>query len=203
MTKTRIAILATLSNLHRQPIRYDLAELSRIVTRVQPDLLGVEIERDDFERDDLARAPVEVREALIPLARHSDIVVVPIGAGLEEELRAPRQGWLLGLRAALIHWLDGVLTQMQIWANGAREVNSAIVSHACGLICHLEEHTCGEGGRRAWQAANRKMLENIVAMAQRDPQARILVALQCRRKHWLEPKLRRLPDIELVNYWEL
>jgi hypothetical protein len=199
MNKTRIALLATLSDLHRQPIRYDLAELARIVTEIQPDLLAVEVERDEFERDDLTRAPIEVRDALIPLARRSDIVAVPIGAASQEELRAPR----VGLRAALIRGLDATLAAIQRLANDARRVNSAIVSHTCGAICHLEAYASGERGRRAWAVTNEKILANIVWIAQRDPHRRILVAVQCRRKHWLEPRLRRLPELELVNYWEL
>ena len=196
---TRIALLGTLSELHKQPIRYDLAELSRIVTDAQPDLLGIEVERDSFERDELSHAPIEVREALIPIARRSDTVVVPIGAGSQDELRASS----VPTRAALIRALDALLTAIQRAANDARRVNSALVSHTCGLICHLEEYTCGAPGRRAWETTNEKMLTNILAMAERDPLAQILVAVQCRRKHWLEPKLRKIPAIELVNYWEL
>ncbi len=199
MNKTRIALLGTFAELHRQPIHYDLAELARIVIQTQPDLLGVEIERDEFERDDLMRAPIEVREALIPLARRSDTVIVPIGAGSPDELRAAGDG----TSAGLIRMLDTALAVVQKTANDARRVNSALVSHTRGLICHLEEHTCGERGRRAWTKTNEKMLTNIAAIAERDPMTRILVAVQCRRKHWLEPKLRKMAEIELVNYWEL
>ncbi len=199
MNRTRIAILGTIADLHKQPIRYDLNELKRIVTDVQPDLLGVEVERDEFEHGELSRAPVEVREALVPLAQRTDTVVVPVGAGSKEELRATGEG----VPAALIRGLDAMLTGMQKTANDARRVNSALVSQTCGLICHLEEYVCGEQGRRAWEMANEKMLANILTLAQRDPYTRILVAVQCRRKHWLEPKLRRISEIELVNYWEL
>ena len=192
-------MLSTLSDLHRQPIRYDLAELARIVADVQPDLLGVELEQDEFERGDLVRAPIEVREALVPLARRSDAVIVPIGAASPDELRAPHSG----VRAALARVLDATLQFVQKTANDARRVNSAVVSHTCGLICHFEEYSCGERGRHAWKTTNQRMLANIIEMIQRDPGTRILVAVQCRRKHWLEPKLRKTPEIELVNYWEL
>ena len=199
MSITRIALLGTLADLHRQPIRYDLAELARIVADAHPDLLGVEVERDAFERGDLVRAPIEVREALVPLARRSDAVIVPIGAASPDELRALHAG----IRAALTRALDATLQFVQKTANHARRVNSALVGHTCGLICHLEEYSCGERGRHAWKTTNQRMLANILEMIQRDPGTRILVAVQCRRKHWLEPKLRKLPEIELVNYWEL
>ncbi len=199
MTKTRLALLGTLADLHTQPIRYDLAELERLLTQVQPDLLGVEVEHADLERRELSRAPVEVREALIPLARRTDTVVVPIGAGSNRELRAAKAG----IPAALIRGLDAVLTGVQKTANDARRVNSALVVHTCGLICHLEESICGEQGRQVWQLTNEKLLANILALAHHDPETRILIAVQCRRKHWLEPKLRKMTELKLVNYWEL
>ncbi len=199
MIKTRIALLGTLADLHRQPIQYDLAEVARITNELLPDLLGIEVERAEFERDDLSRAPVEVREALVPLARRSDIVLVPIGAPSPDELRAPNAS----LRAALTRVLDALLAWLQKTANDARRVNSTFVGHTCGLICHLEEYTSGARGRQAWLTTNERMLGNIKAMVERDPGTRILVAVQCRRNHWLGPRLRRLRDVELVNYWEL
>lgn len=199
MNKTRLALLGTLSELHKQPIRFDLTELANILAQSHPDLLGVEIERDDFERGDLSRAPTEVRDALIPIARRSDTVIVPIGAASNDELRAPSQA----PSAALVRALDAALESVQKAANDARRVNSQIVSHTCGLLCRIEARACGERGRRTWETTNEKMLANIFALTQRDPQTRILVAVQCRRKHWLEPKLRQLPEVELVNYWEL
>lgn len=185
--------------MHTQPIRYDLDGLARVVAQVQPDLLGIEIERDDFERGNLARAPIQVREVLISLARRSDIVLVPIGESSPDELRAPSRS----INVAYIRMFDATLATLQKAANDARRVNSAIVNHACGLICHLEELTCGTRGRNAWKETNERMLTNIVEMVKRDPGTRILVAVQCRRKHWLEPKWCQLADVELVNYWEL
>lgn len=197
--KTRIALIGTVSELHRQPIRYDLDELARIVATVQPDLLGVEVERAEFERGDLSHAPVEVREALVPPARHSDTVVVPLGAPSREELQPTHAG----LQAALVRLLDCAVTLVQRTANDARRVNSALVSHTCGMICSVQEVVCGEGGRAAWKATNERIAATIASIAERDPGTRVLVAVQCRRKHVLEPKLRKLPDVELVNYWEL
>lgn len=194
--KTRIALLGTLADLHKQPICYDLGALKCLVSQTQPDMLGVEVERDEFEREDLANAPVEVGEALIPLAQKTDIVLVPIGAGSKDELRAPAYT----VSAALIRALDGTLTAFQKTAGDARRVNSPFISETCGIICHLEQNTSRERGRHASESTNAKMLANIVSIAQRDPHTRILVAVQCRRKHWLEPRLRQVSEIELVNY---
>lgn len=203
MNKTRLALLGTLADLHTQPIRYDLAELERIVVQVEPDLLGVEIERDEFERDDLTRAPLEVRQALIPLARKTDMVIVPLGATSRDELRASGKGWMLDAREALIRALDGLVTRIQTTANDPRTINSALVCHTCGFLCDLQGMAGGERGRRAWAATNDNILMQIVGMARRDANTRILVAVQCRRKHALEQQLKHMPEIKLVNYWEL
>ncbi len=60
--KTRLALLGTLGHLHAEPLRYDLACLRSLVEALEPDLLGIEVEPDAWERGDLRAAPVEVRE---------------------------------------------------------------------------------------------------------------------------------------------
>lgn len=60
--KTRLALLGALGYLHTEPLRYDLACLRTLVEELEPDLLGVEVEPDAWERSDLSGAPVEVRE---------------------------------------------------------------------------------------------------------------------------------------------
>lgn len=43
----------------------------------------------------------------------------------------------------------------------------------------------------------------VLGCIHRDPSRRILVAVQCQRTHWLELHLKKMPDIELVDYREL
>ncbi|MBI4674527.1 MAG: hypothetical protein HY741_23015 [Chloroflexi bacterium] len=61
----------------------------------------------------------------------------------------------------------------------------------------------GEAGQRDWPTTNEKILAQIVGAARRDANTRFLVAVQCRRKHALERRLKQVREIELVNYWEL
>ncbi len=77
---TRLALLGTLGHLHTEPLRYDLACLRSLVEALEPDLLGVEVEPNAWERDDLSAAPVEVREGLVPAARRTDTVIVPLAS---------------------------------------------------------------------------------------------------------------------------
>lgn len=201
--KTRIAVLGTLAELHKEPIRYNLNTLARLVEELGPDLLCAELRRDQWERGDWSRMPVEYREALIPLAERTNIVIVPIQNGAGCELVAPREGPLLGLRRTILRGLDGVLRALQWLVDGPRGVNSGVFGHVCDMICALEAWTCGAATWRAWDAANRELWENILRAVRRDPGVRVLVTVDCRRRHRLVEWLRRSDEVELVDFWKL
>jgi len=57
--------------------------------------------------------------------------------------------------------------------------------------------------RRAWEAKNQELLEGILWILRRDPGRRVLVALDCRRKHWLRRRLRSVPEVTVVDFWRL
>ncbi|NIO69365.1 MAG: hypothetical protein GTN71_10100, partial [Anaerolineae bacterium] len=55
-----------------------------------------------WERGDLRGAPVEVRDGLVPAARRTDTVIVPLGGPSPAELAPPERGELARLRANLM-----------------------------------------------------------------------------------------------------
>ena len=70
----------------------------------------------------------------------------------------------------------------------------------CHTLCLLNEMSWDAETRRAWHEQNQALLHNILQAARRDPGRRVLIAVQCQRIHWLEPRLKRVADIELVDY---
>ena len=112
--KTRIAVLGTLADLHREPIRYNLACLTDLVEQLNPDLLFAELQREAWETDDLSAAPIEYREALIPLAARTNIVVVPIQAAAGCEPGMAQAAHIGPLQRAILRWLDGLLRHLQL-----------------------------------------------------------------------------------------
>jgi len=200
MVKTRLALLSTLSDVHTQPIQYDLAALGAIVEQVAPDLLCVELPRYDWESGNLAQAPVEVQRSLLPLAELSDVVIVPVGPDARRfDDFAPMSGW----RGQLAQRLSGALRKAQRVANNAEAVHAMLFQSVCHTLCLLNEMSWDAEAQRAWDEQNQDMLDNILQAARRDPGCRILVAVQCQRVHWLQPRLRQLPDFELVDYRDL
>lgn len=200
MTKTRLALLSTLSEMHTQSIQYDLAALTGIVNQVSPDFLCVELPRRDWEMGNLGQAPVEVGRGLLPPAEVSDVVVVPVTSDARQfNDFAPRAGW----RAGVARWLAQALRRAQRSANKAEAIHNWLFEGVCHILCALNEMSWDAAARRAWHAQNQSVLDNILWVAGRDPGRRMLVAVQCQRIHWLEPRLRRVSDIELVDYREL
>jgi hypothetical protein len=200
-TKTRLAILGTMSELHRQPIRYDLHCLQQIITDVSPDLLCAEITPEDWERGDLSRAAVDVREALTPVISCTDIVLIPVAPSPEQYVDfAPRASW----RHRLVLAFDRLLRWGQIQAGDAQVVNGLWFGVFCHIVCWLTETFWMPEDRGAWERQNQELVENLVQAVQRDSGRRILVAIQCQRRHRLLRHLRAHNDLfEVVRYQDL
>lgn len=204
VAKTRVAILGTLGALHAEPVAYDLACLRSLIEGLEPDLLGVELEPAAWESGDLGTAPLEVRQALLPAARRTDTVVVPLGGPSPRELAPPEGGGLARVRANLMRATDVLLTHFQQIAATPEAVNSSAFSHLCGMVCGVEELMASQAGRDAWDATNRRILERLVGVMRQDPGRRVLVAVQCRRVHWLSAQIRQLSDVAiLIPYHQL
>ena len=203
VNKTRVAVLGTLAELHRESIRYNLARLTDLVEELNPDLLFAELQREVWEAGEVSDAPIEYREALIPLAARTNIVIVPIqGAAGCESVMARNEG-IARPRRAILRWLDGLLRWFQLRADGPRTIHSGSFGHLCHTICLLEAWVGGPAARHAWDAANRTLLENVLGAVRRDPGVRVLVTVDCRRWHQLAERLRHVEEVELVAYWEL
>ena len=96
---TSIAVLGTLADFHRQPIPYNLGALMALVRRIQPDLLCLDLTPEQWRDQAFADLPPEYREALLPLARQSDIVVIPIAGDCP-----PPEPNATGWRAGVLRW---------------------------------------------------------------------------------------------------
>lgn len=206
MARSRVALLGTLRELHTALPRYDLRRLEELVAAKKPDLLCVEIDQRDWEAGDLGRAPVEGREVLARLSRSSEITLIPVGAGgqrwAESGIPQPCCGLLAPFRSWVSRVLDRLTVGLMKLAGGPRAINSPIVEHLCGAICHLQLLVADGESRRRWVARNQELLEGITWALRNDPGRRVLVTLDCRRKHWLRRRLQSAPGITLVDFWD-
>ena len=200
-SRTRLAILGTMSDLHRQPVSYDLGCLQKIIADVSPDLLCAEITMEDWEREDFSRTALEVREALAPVIASTDIVLIPVAPTLERYADfTPDSGW----RRRLVRTFDRLLRWGQIQADDARTVNGPWFGAFCHTICWLTESLWSAKDRAAWEKQNEELVENIIGAVRRDSGRRVLVTVQCQRLHRLLPLLHAHDDLfKIVAYQNL
>jgi len=200
-TTTRLALLGTMSEMHREPVAYDLARLAGIVAELAPDLLCAEITRPMWEAGDLATAAVEVREALAPVVAATDVVLVPVAPSPESFADfSPKRG----LRSEMVRTFDRLLRWGQRQANTAEAVNGPLFGAFCHTVCYLAERSLTEEERAAWNAHNEAIAVNVLNVVRRDPGRRVLVAVQCQRIHKLLPLLGSNGDfLQIVPLQEL
>lgn len=199
--ETRLALLATLSELHQEPIAYDLQCLRDLLAELAPDLLCAEITRSMWEGGDLSAAAVEVREALAPIVASTDTVLVPVAPSSERfQDFAPGGGW----RRNLVQACDRLLRWGQLQADSPQAVNGSLFEAFCHPLCLLTEMTWTAEQRAAWNAQNEQIAQTVLRAVRRDPGRRVLLAVQCQRIHKIEPLLKAGSErLSLVNYWEL
>ena len=137
--RTRLAILGTLFDLHRELLPYDLAALRQLVVELAPEILCAEITRGTWEAGDLTSAEVEVREALAPVVAVTDTVLVPVAPTEHQFLDfAPRAGW----RWSLVRALERLLRWGQRGAGTPEAVNGFLFGAFCHTLCWLIERLC-------------------------------------------------------------
>lgn len=197
-SQTRLAVLGTMSDLHRQPISYDLNSLQRIVADVSPDLLCAEITRQDWEQGDFSGTALEVREALAPVIASTDIVLIPVSPSPAQYTDfIPNFGW----RRRLVRTFDRLLRWGQIQADDAQTVNGPWFGAFCHTVCFITESLWNARDRATWERQNQELADNIIQAVHRDKGRRVLVTVQCQRLHRLIPLLRAHDDLfELVGY---
>ena len=190
-----------MSDLHTQPVSYDLRNLQKIIVDLSPDLLCVEITKGAWERGDLNEVSIEIRRALTPAVAITDVVLVPVAPSTKQFADfAPLSGW----RQRLIRTFGRVLRWGQRRAGSAESINGIWFGLFCHSICELTEMFWSKKERAAWEAQNRIVAENIVNTVWNNQGSRVLVAVQCQRLHRLIPLLEKHSDLfDVVGYQTL
>lgn len=192
---TRVAVLGTLAEFHREPIPYDLAALVRLVSELQPDLLCLDMTSEQWQQQQFADLPPEYREALLPLAYQTDIVVAPIA-----EERPPAEPTASGWRGWLIDLLRGGLASIQGTAPGPAAVNQGWRHDLANVLYHLIARLAGGQAEQAWERHRHHLTRQILEIARRDPGRRVLVVVNVRHCHHIRPALRQYPEVEVVPF---
>jgi hypothetical protein len=198
MTRTRVAVLGTLAEFHEGAVAFDLNALLDLVVEMHPDLLCLDIHPEQWRQGDFDDLPPEYRDALLPLADRSDIVVVPIG-----ERRMQGGQGATGWREVLFRWLRAGLAALQRGAPSPEAINYGWRHDLANMMYHLIDRLDESGFSEEHAAHTHHLIENIQDVVQRDPQATILAVVNVRYCHLIRPALRQDPAIEVVPFHEM
>lgn len=192
---TRIAVLGTLAEFHREPIPYDMAALLDLVAKIDPDLLCLDMTRDQWQTQAFEDLPPEYKEALLPLAHQTDIVVAPIAGG-QPPPKPEASGW----RGTGIRWLRGWIATIQRTAAGPDAVNQGWRHHLANYLYDATRWlSAGDVERAAHEHADH-LTQAVLDVARRDPGARVLVVVNVQYCHIIRERLRHHQDIEVTTY---
>lgn len=195
---TRIAVLGTLAEFHQDPLPYDLAALVELVANVNPDLLCLDMTLEQWQQQDFTDLPTEYKEALLPLAAQTDIVVVPVG-GEQRMPRATAVGW----RGTLIDETRQLLGWIQSTASGPDAINQGWRHDMGNTLYNLTRWLAGEAIQQADHAHIARVTANTVQAASNNPGSRILVVTNIQYCHHIRPRLQEQPGINVVTYTNL
>ncbi len=198
MQRTPVAVLGTLAEFHREPIPYDLNALVRLVTELHPDLLCLDMTRDQWQRSDFTDLPPEYREALLPLAYQTDIVVVPIGglAPSEEPTGTGWGSWAIGCLRRLLGYLQRA-------SPGPAAINQGIRHHIANLLYSAITELAGREAVRQRKVHTERLIQQVLDAVHRDPGRRILVVVNVRYCHVIRPALMKHREVRVVSYTDL
>jgi hypothetical protein len=198
MERTPVAVLGTLAEFHHEPIPYDMAALVKLVAGLNPDLLCVDVAPEQWRKQHFSDLPPEYREALLPLAYQTDMVVVPVGD--DEPLPEARAaGW----RGKAIRLLRSWLAALQRSAPGPAAVNEGSRHLLADLLYVLIGWLAGREVRHAWRAHTDHLVQQVLRVTARDPGARLLVVVNVQHCHHIRHALKKWPQMRLVRYSEL
>ncbi len=198
MTKTRVAVLGTIAEFHIGAVAFNLEALFDLVVKIHPDLLCLDIPPGIWEQRSFDQLPPEYRDALLPLAERSDIVIVPIGHKLiQPQPRISR--W----RGAVTRVLQALLSALQRNAPSPLAVNYGWRHDLANGLYYLIDRLDQTFVRESHKAHTQHLIERIRQAVRRDPQANILAVVNVRYCHHIRPELRKDEQIEVVPFTEL
>jgi len=198
MTRTSVAVLGTLTEFHDDPIPYDLSTLIDLVNTINPDLLCLDMTMDQWQRQDFSHLPPEYRDALLPLAYQTDIVVAPI-AGSRPLEKLNVAGW----RGFLIRQIRRMLTWIQQTAPGPDAMNQGWRHHWGNALYDIVRQLAGHQVQQTYHERIETLTQAVVNVAENNPDNRILVVTNIQYCHHIRPRLKQLSDVQVTTYSDL
>ncbi len=192
--RTRIAVLGTMAEFHNEAILLERSSLLELVATVNPDLLCLDITPKQWHERDFDRLPSEYRQALLPLASQTDIVVAPIGENV-----APPNRVLGGWKHLVINWLHNWINLIQCTTPKLTTANLGWRLDLVNYLYYIIQWLSGSNVNREARTHIDNLAQEILALSQRDPNTRILVVVNVQYCYVIQKRLRKCKELNITT----
>ena len=206
-----VIVLSTLHQLHDTTPGYSFDDLSRIIERLRPDVLAVELTAEDLASRREQPVKQEYQRSVFPLLDRHDYALVPL------EPPQPLYGELVGLlrraQADLQEKQPARAESFQVYMTSlfellaerwrsAADVNSPVTDALFESKHRFQAALFGPDESRAWEGWNQHFLDQVLAAARANPGKRILVLVGAEHAYWLRRELGNA-DVRLLETAQL
>ncbi len=210
-SKTAVTVVSTLHYWHEHTPYYTFDDLTQIIRKISPDLLGVELTPMDLETRREQRVKQEYQRSVFPLLDEGLCEAFPLepseptfsqlvqmGRRAREALRerSPEVDEMFG------KYVESLYEILFGWWNSLWDVNSEETDRHFEIKHQFQAAVYGPDEREGWEAWNQHFLDQIREAAARRKGARILVLVGVEHAYWLRKRLRSEKEFHLVSVKE-
>lgn len=205
--KATVTVLSTLHTFHARVPGYGFDVLKKLITRLNPDILAVELTDEGLTTRRDQGVKQEYQYSVFPLLENfkgSVITLEPeepeyskLGSQLrtaERELRenAPQKAQTLEL---YVDQLYGVL--LEKWRSPC-DVNSSVTDTLFEVKHRYQDSLLGPAYRDSWERWNQHALDRVLAANRINPGKRILILMGAEHGYWLRKHLQSEDAVVLL-----
>lgn len=205
--KPKVYVLSALHQLHDKTPYYSFDELTRIIDRIDPDVIVVELTPADLASRKEQVNKQEYQRSVFPLAEKRGYELVPM------EPAEPKFSEIVGVvrrsESALRTASPDKAAAFTIYANylwehllntwkSPADVNSAETDAMFAVKHGFQNELFGPEQKKGWEAWNRHFLDRITETARNNPGKRILVVVGAEHSYWLRSRLADKDGIDLA-----
>lgn len=207
-TPATVVVLDTLHQMHAEVPVYDNAVLGRLIERLKPDVLCVELQPDDLATRPAEQNKQEYPSVIYPLIDHHHYRVYamepaePRASAILAPYRRNAQAFDAHQPArseALGKYTDGLYAALRAHWTSPAAVNDDVTDTALRAKHLLQEALMGPAEHAGWEAWNSHFLDVIQRAARENPGRRIVVTVGAEHAYWLKQHLRGAAGVSLLD----
>jgi hypothetical protein len=205
---SEVFLLGTLYKRHEQVPAYDVDTLSRIVQKVAPEVLVLDVTPDELKKQSVFPGKIEYTKGIFPLMNKQKFIVYPAEPAepLFSEIVEATKATLVkfdkekpGLSASYKRTEKNVYAVLgSHWTSAAR-VQDNVTGEMLDALARLQGELVGpvlQDGDEKW---DRHTADVVIKAAREHPGKRILVLTGIRNRPLVQRHLQAAPELRLVD----